>query len=59
MLRPQVEQRFAKRAEGLALYWTGEERRDDALMFFPYEPERVAEADAYFDQVVERILARD
>ncbi len=35
----------------------GEERREDALMCFPYEPERVAEAVAHFDRVVARILA--
>ena len=28
-------------------------------MFFPYEPEKVAEAGAHFDQVVARILAED
>ena len=28
-------------------------------MFFPYEPEKVAEAGDYFDSVVARILARD
>lgn len=54
-----LEQRYGRRPERLALYWTGEERRGDALMVFPYRPERVAEAGAYFDRVVERILARD
>ena len=41
------------------MYWTGEARREDALMFFPYEAEKVAEAGAYFDSVVTQILARD
>jgi len=54
-----LEQRYGKRPERLALYWTGEARREDALMFFPYEPKKVAEAGAYFDSVVARILARD
>ncbi len=54
-----LEQRYGKRPGRLALYWTGKERREDALMLFPHEPERVAEAGAYFDQVVARILARD
>lgn len=54
-----LEQRYGKRPERLALYWTGEARREDALMFFPYEPDKVAEAGAYFDSVVARILARD
>jgi hypothetical protein len=34
-------------------------QRKDALMCFSYEPERVADAGAYFDQVVARILAED
>ena len=54
-----LEQRYGKTPERLALYWTGEARRDDALMLFPYEPEKVAEAGAYFDSVVARILARE
>jgi len=54
-----LEQRYGKRPERLALYWTGEARREDALTLFPYEPEKVAEAGAYFDGVVERILAHD
>jgi len=54
-----LEQRYGKRPERLALYWTGEARREDALMLFPYEPEKVAEAGAYFDSVVDRILAHD
>ena len=29
------------------------------MTFFPYETEKVAEAGAYFDSVVARILARD
>lgn len=54
-----LEQRYGRRPERLALYWTGEERREDALMFFPYEPEKVAEAGAHFDRVVAQILAED
>ncbi len=54
-----LEQRYGQRPERLALYWTGEPRRQQALMFFPYQPEKVAEAGAYFDSVVDRILARD
>jgi CRISPR/Cas system-associated exonuclease Cas4 (RecB family) len=33
--------------------------KTDALMCFPYEPERVAQAGAHFDQMVARILAED
>ena len=54
-----LEQRYDRHPERLYLYWTGEERREDALMCFPYEPERVAEAGAHFDRVVARILAED
>ena len=54
-----LEQRYGKYPERLALYWTGESLREDALMFFPYAPERVAEAGAHFDRVVARILAED
>jgi DNA helicase-2/ATP-dependent DNA helicase PcrA len=54
-----LEQRYGKYPERLALYWTGEAQRDEALMFFPYQPERVVQAGAYFDSVVARILAHD
>lgn len=54
-----LEQRYGKRPERLFLYWTGEPLRKDALMEFPYKPEIVEEAGAYFDSVVARILKRD
>jgi DNA helicase-2/ATP-dependent DNA helicase PcrA len=54
-----LEGRYGQRPERLALYWTGEARREDALMSFPYRPERVAAAGAYFDSVVDQILAHD
>lgn len=54
-----LEERYGKRPERLALYWTGEPRRGEALMFFPYEPQKVAEAGAYFDGVVTQILDQD
>ena len=54
-----LEQRYGQQPERLALYWTGEPKRDDALMLFPYQPERVDKAGAYFDSVVEKILDRD
>jgi hypothetical protein len=41
----------------VGLVWTGESWREDALMCFPYKPERVEAAGAYFDRVVDRILA--
>ena len=54
-----LERRYDRHPERLYLYWTGEERREDALMCFPYEPERVAEASSHFDWVVAQILAED
>jgi len=54
-----LEERYGKHPDRLALYWTGEEKREDALMVFPYQPERVFAAGAHFDRVVDRILARD
>ena len=54
-----LEQRYGKKPEQLMLYWTGEERKEDALMVFPYKPEDVAAAGAHFDRVVAKILAED
>jgi DNA helicase-2/ATP-dependent DNA helicase PcrA len=54
-----LEHRYGKFPERMALYWTGEARREDALMVFPYEPHKVDQAGAYFDGVVARIQARD
>lgn len=54
-----LEQRYSKRPDRLALYWTGEPLREDALMLFPYEPEKVANAGAHFDRVAEQILKQD
>jgi len=54
-----LEQRYGARPERLALYWTGEPQRANALMIFPYHSEDVARAGAYFDAVVARILARE
>jgi DNA helicase-2/ATP-dependent DNA helicase PcrA len=50
-----LEQRYKRRPDRLLLYWTGEERRDDALMVFPYQPEKIAEAGRRFDRVVRQI----
>ena len=54
-----LEQRYGKRPDRLLLYWTGEERREDALMAFPYEPARVDEAGKHFDAVVAKITKRE
>lgn len=47
-----LETRYGKRADRLLLYWTGERLKADALMEFPYRPERVAGAGRRFDGVV-------
>jgi DNA helicase II / ATP-dependent DNA helicase PcrA len=47
------------RPERLLLYWTGEPRKEDALMVFPYRSEMVEEAVCQFNTVVNKIEARD
>src|SRR5439155_586202 len=51
-----LEQRYGRTPERLMLYWTGEERKADALMVFPYHREVVADAGVHFDQIVTQIL---
>lgn len=52
-----VEQRRGRQVDRLLLYWTSEERKQDALMALPYNPERVEEAGRHFDATVRRIQA--
>ena len=52
-----VEQRRGRQVDRLLLYWTSEERKQDALMALPYKPERVEEAGRHFDATVRRIQA--
>jgi len=54
-----LERRYGKRPERLLLYWTAEERKQDAVMEFPYRPELVNEAGRYFDEVVGKIQTAD
>jgi DNA helicase-2/ATP-dependent DNA helicase PcrA len=54
-----LERRYGKRADRLLIYWTGEPRREDALMEFEYRPQEVERAGKHFDGVVSQILARD
>jgi DNA helicase-2/ATP-dependent DNA helicase PcrA len=54
-----LEERYGKRPDRLFLYWTAEPCKEDAYMEFPYRPERVEEAGAYFDEVVAKILRKD
>ena len=52
-----VEQRYGRRVDRLLLYWTSEERREDALMVLPYLSHQVQEAGQHFDETVHRIRA--
>ena len=52
-----LEQRHRKHVDRLLLYWTAEDRKDQALMVLPYRPESVEEAGRHFDETVDRIQA--
>lgn len=54
-----LERRHGRRVDRLLLYWTSEQDKKDALTVFPYHPERIEEAGAYFDHVVARIQNED
>lgn len=54
-----LERRYGKRVDRLLLYWTAEEQKQQAVMGFPYRPERIEEAGRYFDHVVRRIQAEE
>jgi len=54
-----LQQRHGKRPERLLLYWTAEPNKRDALMEFPYQPDKVAGAAGRFDDVVKKIQECD
>ena len=54
-----LEERYKKTPDRLLLYWTGEHKREDALMIFEYNPDLVTAAGRHFDQVVAEILSGD
>lgn len=54
-----LEQRYGKKPDRLLLYWTGEPKKEDALMVYPYQPGLVEEAGRHFDGVVSKIIAKD
>ncbi len=54
-----LERRHGRRVDRLLLYWTAESEKENALMVFPYRPERIEEAGRYFDEVVKRIQAEE
>ncbi|GAC1645970.1 MAG: ATP-dependent DNA helicase [Ktedonobacteraceae bacterium] len=53
-----IEQRGEELPERLFIYWTGEERKQDALMEVHYQPEEAENAGHYFDTIVTRIHSR-
>lgn len=53
-----IEQRGEELPERLFIYWTGEERRQDALMEVYYQPEEAKRAGRYFDTIVANIHSR-
>ena len=54
-----LERRHGKSVDRLMLYWTSEERKEDALMVLPYRPELVREAGRHFDETVRRIQSAE
>lgn len=50
-----LERRTGKPPERLSLYWTAEERKENALMVIPYQREDVQQVDHYFDDIVTMI----
>jgi DNA helicase-2/ATP-dependent DNA helicase PcrA len=54
-----IEKRYSKRPERLLLYWTSEQKKQDAIMEFPYRPQMLEEAGRHFDEVVEKIKAKE
>jgi DNA helicase-2/ATP-dependent DNA helicase PcrA len=54
-----LERRHGRTVDRLLLYWTAEPEKENALMTFPYRPERIEEAGRHFDEVVKRIQAEE
>ncbi len=54
-----LQQRTGQQPVRLMIYWTGEEKREQALMVFPYRPEIVEAAVAEFEQVVALIRSKE
>ena len=54
-----LERRHGKRVDRMLLYWTSEQRKEDAVMEFPYRADLVDEAGRHFDIVVAKIKAKE
>jgi len=54
-----IEERYHKTPEKLIIYWTGQEKKENARMVFPYKKELVSSSVDDFDKVVKKILNKD
>ncbi len=54
-----IRERYSKPVEKMYIYWTAEEKREDALMELRYSEEEVEKAGKYFDEVVQKIHSED
>lgn len=54
-----MKERYGKSPERLLLYWTSEERRENALMEFKYDEKFVEEVGKQFDEVIKKILHKN
>lgn len=54
-----LKERHGKYAERLYIYWTSEEKRQNALMKFRFDESNIDEAGMYFDEQVNRIKQKD
>ena len=54
-----IRERYHKEPQRLFIYWTGEDRRKDALQEITYDPQLVEAAGAHFDRVAKSILNKD
>jgi DNA helicase-2/ATP-dependent DNA helicase PcrA len=50
-----LEKRMKQRPKRLLLYWTAEERKEDALMEIPYTNENLEQVRIYFNEFVDKI----
>lgn len=54
-----IEKSKQQLPEKLFLYWTGEQRKEDALMEIPCQSEHVKQANRYFDDIAARIKRQE
>ena len=54
-----IEQRGEEVPERLFIYWTGEEKRQEALMEVSYQSEEAEHVSHYFDTIVTSIQRKD